>query len=48
VWLVKKGVTADRLTTHGYADTVPIVPNDTPAHQAKNRRVELKKTDCKK
>jgi OOP family OmpA-OmpF porin len=47
-WLVKKGVAGDRLTTHGYADTVPVVPNDTPAHQAKNRRVELKKTDCKK
>jgi outer membrane protein OmpA-like peptidoglycan-associated protein len=47
-WLVKKGVTADRLTTHGYADTVPVVPNDTPAHQAKNRRVELQKAGCKK
>jgi OOP family OmpA-OmpF porin len=47
-WLVKKGVGGDRLTTHGYADTVPLVTNDSPENKAKNRRVELKKTDCKK
>jgi outer membrane protein OmpA-like peptidoglycan-associated protein len=47
-WLTKKGIAADRMTTHGYADTVPLVPNDSPQNQAKNRRVELKKLDCKK
>lgn len=47
-WLVKKGIAAGRLTTKGYADTVPLVPNDSPDNQAKNRRVELKKIDCAK
>jgi len=45
-WLTKKGVAPDRLTTKGYADTQPIVPNDGPQNMAKNRRVELKKLDC--
>ncbi len=47
VWLVKKGIVADRMTTRGYADTEPVVPNDSPANQARNRRVELKRLDCK-
>lgn len=47
-WLVKKGIAPGRLTTKGYADTVPLVPNDSPENQAKNRRVELKKVDCTK
>lgn len=47
-WLVEKGVAKDRLTARGYADTVPLVPNDSPEHQAQNRRVELKKVDCAK
>ncbi|MGH8539121.1 MAG: OmpA family protein [Stenotrophobium sp.] len=46
-WLVAHGVAADRLTTHGYGDTVPLVPNTTDANRAKNRRVELKKKNCK-
>ena len=35
------------MTTRGYADTEPVVPNDSPANQARNRRVELKRLDCK-
>lgn len=46
-WLVKKGIVADRMTTRGYADTEPVVPNDSAPNQAKNRRVELKRLDCK-
>lgn len=46
-WLVAHGVAAARLTTHGYGDTVPLVPNTTDANRAKNRRVELKRNDCK-
>jgi hypothetical protein len=46
-WLVAQGVDAARLTTHGYGDTVPIVPNTTDANRARNRRVELKKNECK-
>jgi len=46
-WLTKKSIAADRLTTRGYADTQPLVPNDSPENRAKNRRVELRKPDCK-
>jgi chemotaxis protein MotB len=35
------GMPADRMSATGYADTKPVVPNDSPAHLAQNRRVEL-------
>jgi chemotaxis protein MotB len=35
------GLSATRMSATGYADTKPVVPNDTPAHQAQNRRVEV-------
>lgn len=31
----------NRFSVTGYADTRPLVPNDTPEHRAKNRRVEI-------
>lgn len=34
-------VEMDRMKIEGYADTRPLVPNDTPENRAKNRRVEL-------
>lgn len=46
-WLVAHGVAAARLTTHGYGDTRPLVPNDSDEHRAKNRRVELVRDHCK-
>ena len=46
-WLVAHGVAASRLSSRGYGDTVPLVPNDSDAHRARNRRVELKRKDCK-
>jgi outer membrane protein OmpA-like peptidoglycan-associated protein len=46
-WLVAHGIAADRMTTRGYADTVPLVPNNSDENRAKNRRVELKKQNCK-
>ena len=46
-WLVAHGVEPSRLTTRGYGETVPLVPNDSDAGRAKNRRVELKKPNCK-
>jgi len=46
-WLVSHGVDAKRLTTHGYGDTKPLVPNTTDANRFKNRRVELKRNNCK-
>jgi OOP family OmpA-OmpF porin len=47
-WLVAHGVSDSRLTTHGYGDTIPVVPNDSDENRARNRRVELKKPDCSK
>lgn len=46
-WLVSHGIAAARLTSHGYGDTQPLVKNDSEEHRAENRRVELKKPDCK-
>lgn len=46
-WLVAHGVAAARLTTQGYGDTRPLVPNTTDANRFKNRRVELKRNNCK-
>ncbi len=45
-WLVANGVAADRVTSRGYGDTRPLVPNDTDANRFKNRRVELRRTNC--
>ncbi|MGA9795688.1 MAG: OmpA family protein [Rhizomicrobium sp.] len=46
-WLIAHGVAASRLTSRGYGYTVPLVPNTTDENRAKNRRVELKKQNCK-
>jgi outer membrane protein OmpA-like peptidoglycan-associated protein len=46
-WLVGKGVAAGRITTAGYGDTRPLVPNTSDENKAKNRRVELKRANCK-
>ena len=45
-WLVAHGIAASRLTTRGYGDSMPVVPNTTDANRARNRRVELKKPGC--
>ena len=37
----EKGIPPKRLMAVGYADTRPLVPNDTPENRAKNRRVEF-------
>lgn len=46
-WLVAHGIAASRLTSRGYGDTQPLVPNSSDENRAKNRRVELKKPNCK-
>jgi chemotaxis protein MotB len=38
-FLSKYHLDPNRLAASGFADTRPLVPNDTPAHQATNRRV---------
>lgn len=40
--ILARTVAADRLTAEGRADTEPLVANDTAAHRALNRRVEIK------
>ncbi len=44
-FLVKAKVDAKRLTVKGYGPANPIVPNDSEANRARNRRVEFKKID---
>ena len=46
-WLVTHRVAADRVTSRGYGDTRPLVPNDTDANRFKNRRVELRRMNCR-
>jgi outer membrane protein OmpA-like peptidoglycan-associated protein len=40
-YLISQGVSSGRISTKGMGETDPKVPNDTKAHQAENRRVEL-------
>jgi outer membrane protein OmpA-like peptidoglycan-associated protein len=40
-YLIKKGISRDRLTAVGYGFSRPIAPNTTAEGRAKNRRVEL-------
>jgi outer membrane protein OmpA-like peptidoglycan-associated protein len=40
-WLVAHGVAASRLSSAGFGDTRPLVPNDTEHSRRKNRRVEF-------
>ena len=41
-YLIKKGISADRLTAKGFGPTQPVSKGKTPAEIAQNRRVELK------
>ncbi|HJW40803.1 MAG TPA: OmpA family protein [Rhizomicrobium sp.] len=46
-WLVSQGVAAARVTSRGYGDTQPLVPNTTDQNRFKNRRVELRRKNCR-
>ena len=46
-WLADHGIAGDRLSTVGYGETKPLVPNSTDENRARNRRVELKRKECK-
>lgn len=41
-WLVRQGISPDRLEAKGYGATQPVVPNDSPDHKARNRRTEIR------
>ena len=43
-YLVKKGVSADRIATRGYGVEMPVADNKTKAGRALNRRVEVRYT----
>lgn len=46
-WLVSHGVPASRVTSRGYGDTQPLLPNTTDQNRFKNRRVELRRVHCR-
>jgi outer membrane protein OmpA-like peptidoglycan-associated protein len=46
-WLVGKGVTAERLPARGNPEAQPLDASDSPAVRARNRRLELRKLDCR-
>ncbi len=41
-YLHDKKIALDRMTWHGFGESKPIVPNDSDAHRALNRRVEFR------
>jgi OmpA-OmpF porin, OOP family len=41
VYLTKKGVAQERLSSTGLGETKPLMPNDSPEGREKNRRVEF-------
>jgi len=40
-YLVKRGISAERIKTNGYGDTQPVSSNKTEEGRAKNRRIEV-------
>ncbi len=40
--LIKQGIEQNRITSIGYGETRPLVPNESKANREKNRRVEFK------
>jgi chemotaxis protein MotB len=40
-YIERRGFSPRRLSAVGYADTVPVAPNDSEANRAKNRRIDI-------
>jgi outer membrane protein OmpA-like peptidoglycan-associated protein len=41
-YILSKDISPSRIISHGYGETVPVAPNDTPENRQLNRRVEFK------
>jgi OmpA-OmpF porin, OOP family len=41
-YILSKGIASTRITSQGYGETKPVVPNDTDENRQLNRRVEFK------
>ena len=44
-FLIKNGITKERMVSKGFGKTQPLVPNDTEANRVLNRRVEIRITE---
>lgn len=40
-FLIKRGVSSDRIFSHGYGESLPVADNETPAGKRLNRRTEI-------
>jgi chemotaxis protein MotB len=40
-FFIQQGIDPERMSATGFADIIPLVPNDTPQNRARNRRVEF-------
>lgn len=45
-YLVKKGVSVDRLGTRGFGEQKPLTKNRTPDEREQNRRIEILVSPC--
>jgi len=41
-WLIRNGISSERLSAKGYGESKPIADNSTPEGRAKNRRTEIR------
>jgi outer membrane protein OmpA-like peptidoglycan-associated protein len=46
-WFTDHGISRGRMVSRGYGSGKPVADNGTPEGRARNRRVEIVRTDCK-
>ena len=46
-WFRQHRIDGDRITPRGLGDSAPLRPSDTDENRARNRRIEIRKTDCR-